>query len=165
MGRTSVETIFFIGAEKSKASPSEIETVEYQAYISACAHAVETGKPTIWIITGVGTKIRLWIFTIGREYLIPYVPVGNGLEAIEEYLDAMPKLSKLIVGLEYIRDNFTPSSYLLRIAPSRRPANAVPPNDWHDNEVHLVDSYRRDHINAHHPSLPSNWRSELLQLS
>ncbi|OTB18726.1 hypothetical protein K445DRAFT_307588 [Daldinia sp. EC12] len=160
VGRTSVETVLFVEAEKWNASPKEIEVVEYQAYIAACAYAIEANKKTLWAMTSVGTKVRLWIFTLNREYLIPYVPVGNGLATVDEYLDAMSNLPMLIAGLEYIRDNTTPPGHLIGMTPSPRPANVVPPSNWHDNEVRQVDTYRQDIINTDHQGLLLNWRSE-----
>ncbi|KAI1083409.1 hypothetical protein F5B20DRAFT_404342 [Whalleya microplaca] len=157
---TSHDTVLFLKAKKPNASQSDIEMLEYQAYVAACAYSAATGKPRVWAMTSVGTKARLWIFNITSRYLLPFFPDDEGSADIDKYFDTMSDLPRMTAHLEFIKDNITPPMYLLDIVSSPpRPANAMLPGDWHDDEVRQVDDYRQDYsVDDRRPRLPVSWR-------
>ncbi|KAI1205999.1 uncharacterized protein F4807DRAFT_242166 [Annulohypoxylon truncatum] len=157
MDPESFETILFVEVKKFDATQYEIDQVEYQAYTAACAYSAVTGKPRVWTMTSIGTKLRIWIFHIFSEYLIPYMPMGNGLGAVDEYIDAIDDWELLVAALTYIKNNSTPPSALLSMASSPRPEHAVLPTNWHDNEVHQVDAYRHSHVNLERDGRLVSW--------
>lgn len=140
----TVGTLLFVEAKRAGASPRDITEVEYQAFTAACAYYVETGIKRLWIMTCVGSRARLWIFDEKSTYLIPYVPLGDGLAAIDEYLEISTHGTTLIEGLKFCKTHMRPPNDLLeRTSASPRPVNATLPSSWHDNEVTIVDSQRR----------------------
>lgn len=129
--------------KQAGASPKEIIEVEYQAFTAACAYYVETGIERLWIMTCVGSRARLWIFDEKSTYLIPFVPPGDGLAAINEYLEISTHGTTLVEGLKFCKNHMRPPNDLLETSSaSPRPANATLPSSWHDNEVTIVDSQR-----------------------
>lgn len=141
-------TLLFMEAKRASASPSEIITVETQAYTAACAYAVDLGSTEpIWTMTCVGSTFRLWIFDWGQEFLIPYFPATNG-EAKSEYIEISKRGAELLKHLNFIKRHPKPPSDLIGQA-SPRPVNATLPSHWHNNEVVLRDA---QHQNVGHDS-------------
>ncbi|GAW23380.1 hypothetical protein ANO14919_129380 [Xylariales sp. No.14919] len=140
----TVGTLLFVEAKRAAASPSDVMEVEYQAFTAACAYFVETGIERLWTMTCVGTRARLWIFDQKSNYLIPFVPPGDGLADIDEYLEISTHGTTLVEGLKFCKDHMRPPSDLLETTgASPRPANVTLPPSWHDDEVTIVDSQRR----------------------
>lgn len=72
------------------------------------------------------------------DYLIPFVPAGHGLSDRSEYLEISTHGREIADGLDYIKNNMTPPTELLKMIPSPRPAKATLPAGWQDNEVSLL---------------------------
>ncbi|KAI1296161.1 hypothetical protein F5Y03DRAFT_297709 [Xylaria venustula] len=140
----TVGTLLFVEAKRASASPKDIEEVEYQAFTAACAYYVETGVENLWSMTCVCSKARLWIFHDKSTYLIPFVPLGYGLAAIDEYLEISTHGTTLVEGLEFCKNNMKPPNNLLQMADaSPKPANVTLPSSWHDDGVTIVDAQRQ----------------------
>ncbi|KAI1159002.1 hypothetical protein F5B18DRAFT_638783 [Nemania serpens] len=140
----TIGTLLFVEAKRANASPRDIEEVEYQAFTAACAYYVETGVESLWTMTCVGSRARLWIFHEKSTYLIPFVPLGDGLAAIDEYLEMSTHGTTLVEALKFCKNHMRPPKDLLKTSDaSPRPANVTLPSSWHDNEVAVVDSQRQ----------------------
>jgi len=134
-----VGTLLLVEAKRESDSVADIQEVEYQAFTAACAYYAETEIKHLWIMTCVGSMARLWIFSEGSTYLIPYIPTGSGLSAKSEYLEISTNGQDIIEGLNFIKRHPMPPNELLENTPSPRPANTPLPPDWHDNEVAQLD--------------------------
>ncbi|KAJ4321820.1 hypothetical protein N0V84_005115 [Fusarium piperis] len=145
-------TLLFMEAKRASASPSDIITVETQAYTAACAYAVDLGSiEPIWTMTCVGSTFRLWIFDWGQEFLIPFFPETHG-EAKSDYIEISKRGTELLQHLNFIRRHPKPPPDLIGES-SPRPLNAVLPSHWHNNEVLLRDA---QHQNVgHHQLIPT----------
>ncbi|KAI0537838.1 hypothetical protein GGR58DRAFT_470060 [Xylaria digitata] len=140
----TVGTLLFVEAKRASASPRDIEEVEYQAFTAACAYSVETGIKCLWTMTCVGSKARLWVFHQKSTYLIPFVPPGDGLATIEEYLEISTHGTTLVEGLKFCKNHMRPPNDLFKETDAPpRPGNVALPSSWHDNEVRIVDSQRQ----------------------
>jgi hypothetical protein len=141
-----LQTLLFLEAKHAKVDASLVQVVEYQAFTAACAYYVETGREQIWTMTCVGSAARLWIFSAKSEYLIPFVPSGEGLAEKSEYLELATYGTTIVDALEYVKKNSTPPSHLLETEPSPRPMHAELPENWHDHEVQQLDAWQRSQM-------------------
>ncbi|KAH7113471.1 hypothetical protein B0J13DRAFT_460833 [Dactylonectria estremocensis] len=125
-------TLLFMEAKRANATRDQIEDVEYQAFTACCAHLFSTAKPTIWAMTCVGSKARLWAYRLKDNYITPFWPPGDGLSAMSEYAEFS---TDIIQQLKFIKNNPIPSVEIFSNPPSPRPASATLPHNWHDREV------------------------------
>ncbi|KAI1192267.1 hypothetical protein F5B17DRAFT_5554 [Nemania serpens] len=145
----TVGTLLFVQAKRANASSTDIEEVEYQAFTAACAYSIETKVKSLWIMTCVGSKARLWAFREETIYLIPFVPSGNGLSAIGEYLEISTHGTTLIEALNFCKSHMRPPGDLFDVRdPPPRPRNVTLPPSWHDTEVTIVDSQREAYLSG-----------------
>ncbi|RKK92186.1 hypothetical protein BFJ68_g15965 [Fusarium oxysporum] len=141
-----LQTLLFLEAKRAEVDASVVQIVEYQAFTAACAYYIETGKEQIWTMTCVGSAARLWIFSAQSEYLIPFVPSGEGLAEKSEYLELATHGTTIVDALEYVKKHSIPPSHLLETEPSPRPMHAELPENWHDHEVQQLDAWQRSHM-------------------
>ena len=127
-------------AKRGHASPSDVASVEMQAYTAACAYAVEMNSVNpIWAMTCVGSQARLWIFDWDQPFLTPFFPDTYGNVEPSEYIEISRQATELLERVDYIKANPIPPAHLLHES-SPRPANATLPSDRPDDEVKLRDS-------------------------
>ncbi|RMJ09580.1 hypothetical protein BHE90_005948 [Fusarium euwallaceae] len=139
-------TLLFMEAKRASASPSEIITVETQAYTAACAYAVDLNSTEpIWTMTCVGSTFRLWIFDWEKEFLVPYFPATYD-ETKSAYLEISKRGTELLQHLNFIKRHPKPPQDLIGEA-SPRPLNADLPSHWTNDEVMLRDA---QHQNVRH---------------
>ncbi|KAI0154772.1 hypothetical protein GGR57DRAFT_95865 [Xylariaceae sp. FL1272] len=139
-----VGTLLFVEAKRANASITEIQEAEYQAFTAACAYHIETNVKSLWAMTCVGSKARIWIFSERIDYLMPYVPQGDELSAIHEYLEISTHGEDLVRALRFCKNNMQPPQQLVAaVSASPRPQNVILQGPWHDAEVAMVDAQRR----------------------
>ncbi|KAF4470384.1 hypothetical protein FALBO_2719 [Fusarium albosuccineum] len=135
-------TLLFMEAKRANVSLDQIDVVEYQAFTACCAHLYHTGRPSIWAMTCVGSKTRLWAYKYNDDYMTAFWPSGDGLSARGEYAEYSTHGQEILRQLEYIKYNPIPGLDVFQRPPSPRPARASLPAGWHDNEVAFVTSPR-----------------------
>lgn len=144
----TVATLLFHEVKRANASITDIEEVEYQAFTAACAHYVETGNQHIWAMTSVGSAARLWIFHAMSEYLIPFVPPGEGLAERSEYLELSTHGEVILDALSYVKRHIMPPRELLERHSTPRPTHTALPSHWHDHEVQQLDDWHHAQAEA-----------------
>jgi hypothetical protein len=77
--------VLFFEAKCANATPSDLETVEFQAFTACCAYLHYVGKQSVWAVTAFAGKARLWAYRAGNDYLTPWVPKGDAIGAPDEY--------------------------------------------------------------------------------
>lgn len=134
----STATRLFMEAKRASAAPSDIVTVEVQAYTAACASALQSNpNDPIWVMTCVGSAARLWIFDWDQAFLVPYFPATHA-EAKSEYIEISKRGTELLKHLSFIKKHPRPPKHLVGKA-SPRPSAELPA-DWPDDEVMLRDA-------------------------
>lgn len=127
----SLQKLVIKEAKKHKASQTEIEEVEAQAYQACLKYLKHSQRSEMYAMTVVGTRARLWIAYQSQDYLEPFVPGSRGLAAIEEYIEANSTDGYLLMGgLEHMKDhNLMPpgKSQILKSLGSPEPSHAALP--------------------------------------
>ncbi|KAJ4186648.1 hypothetical protein FSOLCH5_014487 [Fusarium solani] len=131
-------TLLFMEAKRANVTLDLIDEVEYQAFTACCAHLYYTRRPSIWAMTCVGSKTRLWAYKINDDYMTPFWPSGDGLSARGEYAEFSTQGQEILRRLNFIKHNPIPGSDIFQRPPSPRPASASLPPGWHDNEVAFI---------------------------
>ncbi len=125
--------LLFMEAKRANATLDQVQEVEYQAFTACCANLYATNKASIWAMTCVGTRARLWAYQYGDDYLTEFFPLSDGLSKKSEYIEFS---NEVLNHLEYIKQNFVPPKEVFKKKPpSPRPTRATLPEGWHDSEV------------------------------
>ncbi|KAE8442168.1 hypothetical protein EG329_003756 [Mollisiaceae sp. DMI_Dod_QoI] len=125
--------LMFMEAKRASATLDLVLEVEYQAFTACCAALYATGRESIWAMTCVGTRAKLWAYRRDDDYLTQFYPLSDNLSEKDEYVEYS---SEVLTQLEYIQRNFVPPKEVFdKKPPSPRPATATLPEGWHDTEV------------------------------
>ncbi|KAJ4328564.1 hypothetical protein N0V84_000923 [Fusarium piperis] len=145
---TNIETILFIEAKRTNASPVDIDEAEHQAFTAACAYCIDAKVESTWAMTCIGSAARLWMFhRDAGEYLLPFVPEGQGLSARSEYLEIAVNGQAIAAGLEYIKRHSTPPDSLIAKA-FPPPAHPMNPPTLGSTEAMDLDPYGQDYYES-----------------
>lgn len=166
----SSAALLFVEAKRAHVDRNEVENVEYQAFTACCANLYATRKYAVWAMTCVGTRVRLWVYKYGSDYLTPYFPLGDGLSEQSEYAEIANYGREIQGALEFIKKHPIPPESTFEKPPSPRPAHATLPSDWHDTEVAWVAGTPEPHQNiaaagpagmSEDPMSGSEWASQV----
>jgi hypothetical protein len=118
-------------AKHTQPTPVDLQTVEYQGFITSFAYCEHFQQDQVAIMTCAGGLSRLWIYERDADYLMPWIPaIGSGLGVIDEYIDLGGEQEREIIkGLKYIRDNRIPPVRLLPSACSLQPTHMTLPDN------------------------------------
>ncbi|KAL2887286.1 hypothetical protein HOO65_050407 [Ceratocystis lukuohia] len=147
------QPLLFIEAKRSDESLTYFDDVEAQAYNACMAHLVETGQKTVWAMTCVGTKTRLWAVYHKNDYMKAFWPPGNGLSDPEEYADYEFQEHEILYYLDYMKNNIVPDGKIFRQIGHERPAE-VPFYDVSGAHYVSVSSCRNDICSCEVQNMP-----------
>jgi hypothetical protein len=78
--------ILYMEAKHANPSTGELQTVEYQSFTAALAHCDYFNVDRVAVMTAAGGFGRLWVYERHDDYLTPWLPDGDGLGEIDEYI-------------------------------------------------------------------------------
>ena len=106
--------LLVVKAKSGPATPSDIETVEFQALYDCMEHLAYSQREKMWAMTCFGPRARLWAFQEGQEHLTQLFPVGNSLAERSEYADFAEEEDNFVKAFRLIAKNPEPPSEMFK---------------------------------------------------